>query len=99
MTSARPTNTAKVANDRATKKTFTNALMAVIRIRGLTGMHPRQRSRVEGTIYVAGIDYAGQDEQLDGLVLTRPQRDATVIKVLVAPGDRVEPKDLLIELG
>jgi pyruvate carboxylase len=27
------------------------------------------------------------------------ERDATVIKVLVAPGDRVEPKDLLIELG
>ena len=26
-------------------------------------------------------------------------RDATVLKVLVAPGDRVEPKDLLIELG
>ncbi len=27
------------------------------------------------------------------------ERDATVVKVLVAPGDRVEPKDLLIELG
>ncbi|MBU1237010.1 MAG: pyruvate carboxylase [Gammaproteobacteria bacterium] len=27
------------------------------------------------------------------------ERDATVAKVLVAPGDRVEPKDLLIELG
>ena len=27
------------------------------------------------------------------------ERDATVIKVLVVPGDRVEPKDLLIELG
>jgi pyruvate carboxylase len=27
------------------------------------------------------------------------ERDATIIKVLVAPGDRVEPKDLLIELG
>ena len=27
------------------------------------------------------------------------ERDATVIRVLVAPGDRVEPKDLLIELG
>jgi pyruvate carboxylase len=26
-------------------------------------------------------------------------RDATVLKVLVAPGDRVEPKDLLIELA
>ncbi|MGE5385960.1 MAG: pyruvate carboxylase [Betaproteobacteria bacterium] len=26
-------------------------------------------------------------------------RDATVVKVLVNPGDRVEPKDLLIELG
>ncbi|HZV55235.1 MAG TPA: pyruvate carboxylase [Rhodocyclaceae bacterium] len=27
------------------------------------------------------------------------ERDATVIKVLVSPGDRVEPKDLLVELG
>ena len=27
------------------------------------------------------------------------ERDATVLRVLVAPGDRVEPKDLLIELG
>jgi pyruvate carboxylase len=27
------------------------------------------------------------------------ERDATVVKVLVVPGDRVEPKDLLIELG
>jgi len=27
------------------------------------------------------------------------ERDATVVKVLVAPGDRVEPKDLLIELA
>jgi pyruvate carboxylase len=27
------------------------------------------------------------------------ERDATVVKVLVAPGDRVEPKDLLVELG
>jgi pyruvate carboxylase len=26
-------------------------------------------------------------------------RDATVVKVLVHPGDRVEPKDLLVELG
>jgi hypothetical protein len=47
----------------------------------LTGAHARQRSRVDGVIYVAGIDYAGQDEQLDGLVLTRPQRDATVITI------------------
>ena len=27
------------------------------------------------------------------------ERDATVVKILVAPGDRVEPKDLLVELG
>ena len=27
------------------------------------------------------------------------ERDATVVRVLVAPGDRVEPKDLLVELG
>jgi hypothetical protein len=47
----------------------------------MTGTHARQRSRVDGVIYVAGIDYAGQDEQLDGLVLTRPQRDATVITI------------------
>jgi pyruvate carboxylase len=27
------------------------------------------------------------------------ERDATVVKVLVAPGDRVDPKDLLVEFG
>jgi len=52
-----------------------------VQLAQLTGTHARQRSRVDGTIYVAGIDYAGQDEQIDGLVLTRPQRDATVITI------------------
>ncbi len=52
-----------------------------VQLAQLTGTHSRQRSRVNGAIYVAGIDYAGQDEQLDGLVLTRPQRDATVITI------------------
>jgi hypothetical protein len=56
-------------------------LFSRVQLALLTGSHARQRSRAEGTIYVAGIDYAGQDEQLDGLVLTRPQRDATVITI------------------
>ena len=60
----------------ASGRLFNRAQLAQI-----TGTHPRQRSRVDGVIYVAGIDYAGQDEQLDGLVLTRPQRDATVITI------------------
>ena len=47
----------------------------------IIGGHERLRSKQAGHIYVAGIDIAGQDEQLDELVLTRPQRDATVITV------------------
>jgi len=47
----------------------------------LTGVHPRQRSRQPGKIYVAGIDYAGQDETIDELVITRPQRDATIVTI------------------
>ncbi len=47
----------------------------------LIGVHSRQRSRQAGKIYIAGIDYAGQDETIDELVLTRPQRDATIITI------------------
>lgn len=47
----------------------------------LIGVHPRLKSRQPGKIYVAGIDYAGQDETIDELVITRPQRDATIITI------------------
>jgi len=60
----------------AAGRLFTRAQIAQ-----LIGTHPRQRSRTPGKIYIAGIDYAGQDEQLDELVLTRPQRDATIVTI------------------
>ena len=55
----------------------------------LLGEHPRLHRRQDHKIYIAGIDFAGQEEQLDELVLTRPQRDATVITIaeLIPPGE------------
>lgn len=46
----------------------------------MMGIHSRKKYREEGKTYIAGIDLAGQEEQLDG-VLTRPSRDATVITI------------------
>lgn len=60
----------------ASGRLFTRAQIAL-----LLGAHPRQRSAQSGTLYIAGIDFAGQDEQLEDMVLTRPQRDATVVTI------------------
>lgn len=47
----------------------------------LMGDHSRRRHKEPGKTYIAGIDVAGEAEQLDELVLTRPSRDATVITI------------------
>jgi hypothetical protein len=60
----------------ASGRLFTRAQVAQ-----LIGSHARQRSSAKETIYIAGIDFAGQDEQLEDMVLTRPQRDATVVTI------------------
>ncbi len=52
-----------------------------LQIAQMLGNHPRQKYREEGKTYIAGIDLAGQEEQLDELILTRPSRDATVITI------------------
>ncbi|MDD5313361.1 MAG: hypothetical protein PHO26_10035 [Dehalococcoidia bacterium] len=62
------------------------------------GSHSRLRSRQPGAIYVAGIDIAGQDEQLDEIILTRPQRDATVVTISeVVRNENKEPSLKVVE--
>ncbi|MBL7208570.1 MAG: hypothetical protein ISS52_00585 [Dehalococcoidia bacterium] len=47
----------------------------------MLGSHARLHRSQPGRISVAGIDFAGEAEQLEDEVLTRPGRDATVITV------------------
>ena len=47
----------------------------------MLGTHPRRRRQQPGKTYIAGIDFAGEEEQLEDEMLTRPQRDATVITI------------------
>jgi hypothetical protein len=48
----------------------------------MIGDHPRLHTRQQKqTIYVAGIDIAGESEVVEDEVLTRPGRDATVITI------------------
>jgi hypothetical protein len=47
----------------------------------LQGTHGRQRKRTGAGIYVAGIDFAGEEEQLEDEILTRPGRDSTVLTI------------------
>ena len=47
----------------------------------LQGTHPRLHHPRERATYVAGIDFAGEEEQLEDEILTRPGRDATVITI------------------
>lgn len=60
----------------ASGRLFTRAQIAQ-----LLGSHARQRAAHPGAVYIAGIDFAGQAEQLEDMVLTRPQRDATVVTI------------------
>jgi len=51
-------------------------------IGGMQGLHPRQRQRGDkGSIYVAGLDIAGESEVTEELELTVRGRDATVITI------------------
>jgi len=43
--------------------------------------HARRRRHQPGKTYIAGIDFAGEEEQLEDEVLTRPGRDATVATI------------------
>jgi len=47
----------------------------------MMGKHPRLRRWQGRGIFVAGIDFAGEEEQLEDEILTRPGRDATVITI------------------
>lgn len=59
----------------------------------MLGDYSRRHCRESGKIYVAGIDLAGEKEQLDELVLTRPSRDATVITIAEVDSPRKSPLD------
>ena len=45
------------------------------------GTHSRLHRQQEAKLHIAGIDFAGEEEQLEDEMLTRPQRDATVITI------------------
>jgi hypothetical protein len=47
----------------------------------LQGEHSRTHQRCQESVYVAGIDLAGESEVTEDQVLTRPGRDATVITI------------------
>jgi hypothetical protein len=49
----------------------------------LAGQHARQRSPMDGCVYVAGIDVAGEDEQAEDAQarLLSPKRDSTVVTI------------------
>jgi len=64
----------------------------------ILGTHTRLRSRQPGAVYVAGIDIAGQDEQLDDIILIRPQRDSTVVTIAeVVRTENKEPSLKIVE--
>jgi hypothetical protein len=47
----------------------------------MMGEHPRLHHPDDRGVFVAGIDFAGESEQLEDEVLTRPGRDATVVTI------------------
>jgi hypothetical protein len=59
----------------------------------LRGNHPRVSQPEERRIYIAGIDFAGESEQLEDEILTRSGRDATVITVAEVVRDAVDIVD------
>ena len=56
-------------------------LLTSQQIAQMMGKHPRLGRRQGRGIFVAGIDFAGEEEQLEDEILTRPGRDATVITI------------------
>lgn len=65
----------------------------------LSGIHPRRRSCQPGSIYIAGMDFAGENEQLEDEILVRPGRDSTVFTIaeLVQTDDTREPALRVVE--
>ncbi|OGO03898.1 MAG: hypothetical protein A2Y72_03630 [Chloroflexi bacterium RBG_13_53_26] len=55
---------------------FTRQQLAVMQ-----GAHPRLRKPQAGKIYIAAVDFAGEEEQLEEEFLTRPSRDATIVTI------------------
>jgi len=66
----------------------------------MLGTHPRRHRRQESKIYIAGIDFAGEEEELEDEVLTRPGRDATVITIgeLIRPAPDAISKEPQVKL-
>ena len=64
------------------------------------GNHPRLHCPQGRKVFVAGIDFAGEEEQLEGEMLTRPGRDATVITVaqVTAPDTDCTSREPLIHV-
>ena len=56
----------------------------------LRGEHSRLSQPEEGRVYVAGIDFAGESEQLEDDILTRSGRDATVITIAEVRYDGID---------
>jgi hypothetical protein len=64
----------------------------------MIGQHPRLHHPQERGIFVAGIDFAGESEQLEDEALTRPGRDATVVtiaEVIPLPTDAIIREPLI----
>src|SRR4030042_88755 len=55
---------------------FTRQQLAVMQ-----GAHPRLRKPQPGKIYIAAVDFAGEEEQLEEEFLTRPSRAATIVTI------------------
>ncbi len=70
---------------------FTRQQIAVMQ-----GNHPRLRSPHDGKAYIAAVDFAGEEEQLEDEMLTRPSRDATVVTIaeVSLPGNRQRDPDI-----
>jgi len=69
--------------------------LSILQRQLLQGNHPRQRERKEGSIYVAGIDLAGEAEDVDAVMVQAlsPKRDSTVLTIaeIIPPA----PADIL----
>ena len=56
----------------------------------LRGSHSRLRQPDECKTYVAGVDFAGESEQLEDEILTRSGRDATVVTIAEVVHDGID---------
>jgi len=68
----------------------------------LQGEHPRRHQPRPGRVYVAGIDLAGEAEELEGAYLRtlKPHQDSTVVTIGeldLAPGSTQQPQIRVVE--